>query len=191
MRKSPSIFGYGIAAVSLLVVPFPWIIAWFVAVIVHELGHYIALKLCGVQIYRLRMSSSGLQMETASMTNRQELLCSIAGPISGLSLLFFSKICPRIAICATIQSIYNLLPIYPLDGGRCIRCILQMTCKDDMCIRIEDWLRVGCCFVIGVFSCHCIWYWKLGLLPILLVTGFIFKRGIIKTPCKAAEQIVQ
>lgn len=191
MQMFPDVIIYLLAAISMLIVPFSWIIAWIAAVGVHELGHYIALKLCGIKVYRLRLSLSGLQMDTASMTNMQELLCSIAGPVSGLSLLLFTKCCPRVSVCAVIQTIYNMLPVYPLDGGRCIRCLLQMICKKKKYVRFEVWVQCGICFVVCALAIFGLFRWNLGLLPVILAAGLIFKSGIIKTPCKAAEQIVQ
>ena len=58
------------------------------------------------------------------MSGGREVVCILAGPLGGLSLLLLCRRFPRVAICGMLQSVYNVLPIYPLDGGRALRGIL-------------------------------------------------------------------
>ncbi len=191
MRIFPNAIAYLLAAACLLLFPLSWIASWVIAVFVHELGHYIALRLFGIKVYKLRLTHCGLQMDTAPMTNLQEFICSIAGPISGLALLLFVKVCPRTAICAGVHAVYNLLPIYPLDGGRCMRCILQLVYKESAAICIERWICWGCVGALSILALIGTLRWRLGVLPVILAFGMIFKSGMIKTPCKENKQIVQ
>lgn len=187
----PDAFGLIVSAIALLLIPVPWLVAWVIAVIVHEMGHYIALQICGVTVYGVRMKLTGILMDTAPMSCGQELICSLAGPVCGLCTLLLSGHFPRLAICATIQSCYNLLPLYPLDGGRGVRCILQTVCSAKRTVHIEKIIRHGCMGVLVVLGSVATFVWKLGMLPILLVFWILCRNGNLKTPCKEDEQIVQ
>ena len=109
---------------ALLVLPIPWALGWCIAVFVHELGHYIALRLCRVPICLIEITPFGICMHTGQMSGGETLLCALAGPLFGLLLLGLSSYMPYTALCAFLQSLFNLLPIYPMDGGRALRASL-------------------------------------------------------------------
>ena len=115
-----------IFALCMYLVPLQWIVAWLSAVMIHELGHCVLLYILGGRIVSFQISSFGCKIESTAVTDIQELFCIMAGPIFALSTLFFSCYIPRITLCALVQSFYNLLPIYPLDGGRLIRVLRKI-----------------------------------------------------------------
>lgn len=112
-------------AAGFLLLPLPWIAALCVSSLVHELCHYAALRVNGIRIMGLRIESGGLYLETAPLPPMQILLCALAGPVGALSLLLLVRWFPRTGLCAVIQSLYHLLPVYPLDGGRAVRALTE------------------------------------------------------------------
>lgn len=111
------------AALMLLTVPIRWILAAFIAAMVHELGHVAAVYLVDGEISRVRFSLHGVCIESCGISVRQELICVLAGPASSLLLICLVHSFPRVAICGVIQGIYNLIPIHSRDGENALRCI--------------------------------------------------------------------
>ena len=147
-------------ALALLILPLKWLVAVLMAAAVHELGHYAALRACGVPISELRIGLGGARMSVGQMGRWQELICALAGPVAGLCLILLARWMPRTAVCACIQSAYNLLPVYPLDGGRAMRCIVA---NQRVCRGIE-WLCVGVIAVTGLYGSFVL---RLGVLPLV------------------------
>ena len=113
-------------AVLVLTVPLPWLLSAILAAIFHELCHLTALVLTGIPIFGVHIGLRGMSIQTGPMEPGLELLSAAAGPAGSLLLLLFLRQIPRIALCGTIQGIYNLLPVYPLDGGRILRSIFTL-----------------------------------------------------------------
>lgn len=182
---------YILIAASLLILPLQWVLAWFAASAVHELCHYVTLRICGIRIYSVKLGVSGTIMETEEIRPRYEAVSAMAGPLGGLVLLVFLRHIPHIAICAVLQSAFNLLPIYPLDGGRVFRCcITHWFCNstaEKICYHTENWVL----FCLLIISCFLSFYYRLGFLPLAVFLLILLKCRKIKTPCKQTKQIVQ
>lgn len=65
-----------------------------------------------------------MQIHTGDMSPAEAVICALSGPLGGLLLTLTIGYLPRLALCALVQSIFNLLPFYPLDGGRALRAML-------------------------------------------------------------------
>ena len=157
-----------IGAFMLLILPLNWLLAAATAAIFHELCHYFALQLCSIPVRRVLISGRGAVMDTAPMGLRQEFFCSLAGPLGGLCLLLFLRWIPRIAICAGVQSLFNLLPVYPLDGGRALSCIARRFLPPDSAALLLKWTARVCLGGILVLGLLAALRYQLGLLPLLL-----------------------
>lgn len=99
-------------------------LALMLAAAAHELGHLLALRLCGVRIRGFSADLGGAVISrSGALSTAQELLCLAAGPGAGLVYaLAASNTGGGLLLCSAgmslALSIFNLLPCPPLDGGR-------------------------------------------------------------------------
>lgn len=144
---------------------------FLLAAAVHELGHISVLYLTGARVRALALSLGGTVLETSPLSYHQELLSAAAGPIFGLLLLTVRRSFPWLAFWGVIQSLYNLLPIYPLDGGR----ILQALLASKLPLHRAEGICRGVSIGLGIIMCGCSLYAVriLGILPVL-IASFLF-----------------
>jgi stage IV sporulation protein FB len=103
------------------------------AVLIHELGHYAALRLCGGELGSVRIGLTGVAMEYSGLGYGGEVITALSGPMAGVALaaaaaafgrIFGVDAAYRLAGLSLIFSLFNLLPLFPLDGGRALFCAL-------------------------------------------------------------------
>lgn len=105
--------------------------------LIHELGHIGAIGRMGGGINGMSGGGQGFSLQINGLSYRQELIAALAGPavslglallfglsalLSGRDLLWFCSFA-NVALAAM-----NLLPIYPLDGGRILSSYLALHC---------------------------------------------------------------
>lgn len=179
------------AALLCLTLPLPWVVAAVTAAMIHEIFHILAVLFFGGTIHMLTVGINGAVIDSSPMTVPQQLFCIVAGPMGSLLLILTGRFAPKLALCGFIQGMFNLMPLYPLDGGRAIRCMAEglfpLETADIICKWIER-------ILISLVVCFGIWasvIQKLGIAPILLSVLLISKAVNGKIPCKEGNLGVQ
>ena len=167
-------------AFLILTLPLKFLLAAVTAALVHECCHAAAVRLCGGRILGLTLGAGGMVMEVPPMGSGRELVCALAGPLG--SLLLACLPCPTLALCAMVQGVFNLLPIAPLDGGRALGCLLDMTIPQHR-RRIEGAVRA---LTWGALLTAALWL-GLGREAALMAAAVVFR----KFPCKPWGKRVQ
>jgi Zn-dependent protease/CBS domain-containing protein len=118
-------------------------IGLFICIVLHELGHAIVAKHYGLPITYITLFIFGgvAELKKEPTTPKVEFWMAIAGPIVSfvLALIFFlvtragtaygwplyvRGVTGYLAIINFLLAIFNLIPAFPLDGGRVFRSIL-------------------------------------------------------------------
>lgn len=191
MAVEYSASGCVLLALLCLLLPLNWFFSALLAAAVHELCHIMAVKIVGGSIYRLRIEPCGAVLETDPMEQWKALFCILAGPVGSLSLLLFFRWIPRIALCGMVQGCFNLLPIFPLDGGRLIRCFAEMVfpenIADNFCV-VGEWFSAMILFGTGIYGSFVL---HLGMMPMFTALFFIGRLLCGKISCKEDKVRVQ
>ena len=184
--------GYCFAlAVMILLLPPEWIMSAMIAALIQELCHYLAILACSGKTAGVGLYSFSARIALPEMSRGKELLCALAGPFGGLMLWFLAPWFPRLALCAAVQSLYNLLPVYPLDGGRALRCALHLFLPPsaaDFTEAFVGWLTIGALLILSfyLFAVR-----QMGVLPLMASIGLVFRTKDAKMPCKAGHFALQ
>ncbi|MRI68761.1 site-2 protease family protein [Gracilibacillus thailandensis] len=111
----------------------------FLIVSIHELGHYICARVFRWRIRRIFLWIFGGVMETdeyGTRPIREEFLVTIAGPLQHIWIYFIiymldaGSLLPESTLVLAYQYntfilVGNLLPIWPLDGGKLVQLSLD------------------------------------------------------------------
>ena len=140
---------------------------FFLSLLAHELAHSVVAVARGIPVHRITFFLFGgmAQTSTDSRTPGEEFLIAIAGPVMSfllaalaLSLWWFGAALgwpPAVVVGGLyigglnlVLGVFNLLPGFPMDGGRVLRAVLWKTTGDvtratRWSSRVGVWLATG------------------------------------------------
>ena len=182
---------YAYFAILLLLIPVRLLLAAVLSAFVHEMFHIAMLLIMKIDIYGVHVGIRGAKIETAPMAHRAELLCALAGPLGGLMLLALFRWMPVVALTGAVQSLYNLLPIYPTDGGRVLKCGLSLLLPERIACSTIYILEVITLSAITAFCVYASVWLELGVIPVIFSSVLILQCAKRNYPCKPCGDRVQ
>ena len=147
-----------------------FIVLLFLCVVLHEFGHILAARRYGIQSPEVTLLPIGgvASMQRLPADPRQELVVALAGPavnlVIGLALaLALGSLHPgeladiddphlslmgRLAAANIFLVVFNLIPAFPMDGGRVLHALLAMRLGGARATEIAA--KIGQAFALGL-----------------------------------------
>ncbi len=129
-RSMISLFIYGLLFYFLFDRNIAYIAAVLVVLLIHEFGHFFAMKLYNyqnVKLFIIPLVGAFVSGKKQSVSQKHMSIIILAGPVPGILIGTALYIMNKTYANETLKmlsnvfifiNIFNLLPIYPLDGGR-------------------------------------------------------------------------
>jgi stage IV sporulation protein FB len=155
-------------ALLCLILPLDWMAAGIGAAVVHETSHALAVKLLGGDILWIRIGIGGAVMQVSETDECKKLISILAGPAGSFLLLLLCNSFPKLALCGLVQGAYNLLPIYPLDGGRALQCLLTILFSPPKAKKVMACVTWICKILLLIFGFLFCCYTKHGFMILLI-----------------------
>jgi len=169
------LFGSAIDVAPLTAGSMQWIlgaaaaIGLFVCVLLHEFGHSLVAMRFGYEIDSITLWLFGGVASFAEMPEdwKQELWIAIAGPIVSVALGVLSYLAfivlptaldpvkfvlGYLALTNIVLAVFNMLPGFPMDGGRVLRALLARTRPHARATQIAAEVGKVFAFLLGIFG---------------------------------------
>jgi Zn-dependent protease/CBS domain-containing protein len=152
-----------------------YVLVLFLSVLFHELGHALSARKYGIKTLEIVMLPlGGLSRLERQPAPAEEFWVALSGPmvnfVLGAGLLAWTylqggapmlahwkeatdaNLIPRLAVANLILAFFNLLPAFPMDGGRVVRALLAGSRPFDEATRLAARLGTGLAAAIGLYG---------------------------------------
>jgi Zn-dependent protease len=152
-----------------------FILALFLCVLLHEFGHAFAARGFGITTPDITLLPIGGVARLSRIPDKpwEELVVAIAGPLvnvviaAALILVVHTSAAldqieylesPRVALLQKLATVnimlvvFNLIPAFPMDGGRILRALLAMVMPYARATQIAAWIGQGLAIVFGILG---------------------------------------
>ncbi len=140
----------------------------FFSIVFHEFSHSLVARQFGLPIKGITLFIFGgvAEMEGEPPSSRSEFLMAAAGPLASFLLAFlftqmealavasqwpvsFVGVFDKLAYINLVVAIFNLVPAFPLDGGRMLRAVLWKW-KNNMRVATRISSQIGSAFGLAL-----------------------------------------
>ena len=152
-----------------------FLVLLFVCVLAHEFGHILTAKAFGVATPDVTLLPIGgvARLERIPENPREEFLIAIAGPLVNVAIAFgllaFAgasldarhlaavesariSMVDRLAVVNLFLAAFNMIPAFPMDGGRVLRALLALRLGFVRATEIAAMIGQWVAFALGFFG---------------------------------------
>ncbi len=168
-----------------------------IALVLHEASHAIIARNVDCEVTSITVYPFGAEARITAQRQQNKALAMIAaaGPIAslifaGLSVLTITAFpvtrtgLEAFTLYNVVLFIFNLMPAYPLDGGRLLFCALRTRLRDRTAKAIAAWsgLLIGCALLALALYCTLFLYSSLTLYMMGAFLLFAAAKEILSLP---------
>ena len=160
-----SIYTYIILLLSLLSGTFREILLVYIIIIIHEFGHIVLMKLYSIDINKITLYPYGGLIDTNMLINANSkaiFVISLGGVLIQIVLLIIIYLFFKFNIISVYYYlllkklnvfiiIFNILPIYPLDGYKLLNSVLELFFSFKTSINISIIINMIFIFLLIVY----------------------------------------
>lgn len=163
------------ASIAVVVDNMVFICALFGCVVLHEFGHALTARRFGVATRHITLFPIGgvATMEKLPADPRQEMLVALAGPMVNLVIaaaiglwlylqgmivdgtnisLFGGDFLARLMVVNIVLAVFNLVPAFPMDGGRVLRAAMAMRMERARATRLAASVGQSLALLFGLLG---------------------------------------
>ena len=160
-----NVFTYIFLILSMLSGYFREMFIVFIILIVHELGHFFLMKLINIEVSSITIYPYGGMIKNNMLINTNSLkviLISFAGIINQLLLWIIIYIFLKVGFINSYYYdiffkynlyiiLFNLIPIYPLDGYKILNSFLELFTSFKNSIYLSFFINVVCLLLFLIY----------------------------------------
>ena len=190
----------GLPASTYWILGFFAVVGIFASIVLHELGHSLVARRFGMEMrgITLHMFGGAAELEDEPTSPTAELMVAAAGPATSFALAAILKLLAMataglsssqlpvelllryLASLNLVLGIFNLLPAFPLDGGRILRAALWLKGGDhDKATRLASHIGAGLGFGLAALGVMQILAGRLGDGLWTVLIGFFIRSAAI------------
>jgi Zn-dependent protease len=115
---------------------FEFVLLILVVLFVHEMGHFVGMKLFGyknIQMFFIPLMGAAVSGTSRNIATWKKAVVTLLGPLPGIVISFIlfiiyvingKELYFQFGVMFLVLNVLNLLPIFPLDGGRFLHEVL-------------------------------------------------------------------
>lgn len=148
--------------------------------LIHEIGHLICGIFLGLKPYKITILPYGLKINFKVTSNNynknigiKKIILALAGPITNLICISMAYIITKyininvsyeiyqnIIYANLLIALFNMLPIYPLDGGRIVKEIIHIKSGIKKSYNITEIISEITLYILTIITSILILYYK-------------------------------
>ena len=162
--------------------------------LIHELGHVLVARILGNKLLKFKIMPLGFsiflqtniedynkKIKKGNMYVLKNLIISMAGPITNIIIFLVTFFLPielmlkeKIIYINAIIAIFNLIPMYPLDGSKILQNALKLFCSNKESYKYINIVANATLIIFTIFcSVFILYAQNIAIVAILIYLWYI------------------